>query len=107
MFVLSLSVGMSRDRGSSRIVLCPHLPPPTAPNLYTLGGFLEKNTVAFFVCFLKRFYLFILEREREGEREGEKHQCEVVSHVPLVGDLACNLRMSPVTLWFAGQHSIH
>ena len=27
----------------------------------------------------KRFYLFILERAREGEREGGKHQCVVVS----------------------------
>ena len=32
--------------------------------------------------FLKRFYLFIFrEREKEGEREGEKHQCVVASHV--------------------------
>ena len=32
----------------------------------------------------------MLERGRKGEREGEKHQCVVASHVPLVGDLACN-----------------
>ena len=25
--------------------------------------------------FLKKFYFFILERGREGEKEGEKHQC--------------------------------
>ena len=30
---------------------------------------------------------------REGE--GEKHQCAVASHVPLVGDLACNPGMCP------------
>ena len=35
--------------------------------------------------FLKRFYLFILERGREGKREGEKYQCAVASQVPLVG----------------------
>ena len=33
------------------------------------------------VCvFFKRFYLFIFrERRKEGEREGEKHQCVVAS----------------------------
>ena len=30
------------------------------------------------------------ERGREEEREGEKHQCVVVSHAPPTGDLACN-----------------
>ena len=42
--------------------------------------------------FLKRFYLFIFrEREKEGEREGEKHQCVVASHVaPTTWDLAYN-----------------
>ena len=40
----------------------------------------ELNT---FLSFLKRFYLFIFrEKGREGEREGEKHQCVVASHVP-------------------------
>ena len=48
------------------------------------GGRLET-------LFFKRFYLFISrERVREGEREGEKHQCVVASHVPPTGDLACN-----------------
>ena len=43
-----------------------------------------------------RFYLFTFgEREREGEREGEKHQCVVASHVPLTGDLAGNPGMCP------------
>ncbi|KAF6078065.1 hypothetical protein HJG60_008999 [Phyllostomus discolor] len=28
--------------------------------------------------------------KEEGEREGEKHQCVVESHVPLTGDLAYN-----------------
>ena len=46
--------------------------------------------------FFKRFYPFIFtEREREGEREGEKHQCEVASCMPLLGDLACNPGMCP------------
>ena len=32
---------------------------------------------------------------REGEGEGEKHQCVVASHVPLTGCLACNPGMCP------------
>ena len=32
-------------------------------------------------------------RGREGEREGEKHQCVVVSHGGPTGDLALNLGM--------------
>ena len=31
----------------------------------------------------------------EGEREGEKHQCVVVSHIPSTGDLARNPGMCP------------
>ena len=43
-----------------------------------------------------RFYLFIFrERGREEEREGEKHQCVVASHMPPNGDLACNPGMCP------------
>ena len=34
------------------------------------------------------------ERGRE-EKEGEKHQCVVASHVPLTGDLACNPGLCP------------
>ena len=33
--------------------------------------------------------------EREGEREGGKHQCVVACHVPCTGDLACNPGMCP------------
>ena len=65
--------------------------------------------------FLKKdfIYLFFRQRGREGEREGEKHQCVVVSHMPPTGDLAYNPGMCPrlgielATLWFAGPHSIH
>ena len=39
-------------------------------------------------CF-KGYFIF-RERGREGEREGEKHQCVVASHVAPRGDLACN-----------------
>ena len=55
------------------------------PPLYSLPFFL----------FL-RFYLFIFrERGREGEREGEKHQCVVASHVVPTGDLAHTPVMRP------------
>ena len=39
-------------------------------------------------------YLF-RERGREGEREGEKHQCVVASCAPCTGDLACTPGMCP------------
>ena len=42
------------------------------------------------------FYLFIFrQRRREGEREGEKHQCVVASHMSSPGDLAHNPSMCP------------
>ena len=48
------------------------------------------------ITFLKNtnfflFYLFIFrERGREGEREGERHQCVVASRMSPTRDLACN-----------------
>ena len=46
----------------------------------------------FFKILLITFiYLFIYrQRGREGEREGEKHQCLVATHAPPTGDLAHN-----------------
>ena len=42
----------------------------------------RKIGIHILINFFKRFYLFIFrERGREGEREGEKHQCVVASHV--------------------------
>ena len=32
---------------------------------------------------------------REGEKEGEKHQCVVAPRVPPAGDLTCNPGMCP------------
>ena len=47
--------------------------------------------------------LFILkifrERVKEGEKEGEKHQCVVASHAPPTGDLAGNPGMCPDWEW--------
>ena len=39
--------------------------------------------------------LFVLDRGREGERDGEKHQCVVASCMPPTGDLASNPDMCP------------
>ena len=61
--------------------------------------------------FLKILFIF-REKGREGEREREKHQCVVASHMPPSGDLACSPGMWPrlgmelTALWFAGWHSI-
>ena len=71
-----------------------------------------KKKIKTFILFSKRFYLFIFrERGREGEREGEKHQCVVASWAPLTGDLAHNPGMCPdceSNLWpFCLQATIH
>ena len=36
------------------------------------------------------FFLIFTESGGEGEREGEKHQCVIASHMALTGDLAHN-----------------
>ena len=49
-----------------------------------------------FKHFFKDFIYFIFrERGREGEREGEKHQCVVASCMPPTGDLIHNPGMCP------------
>ena len=48
------------------------------------------------VLFLLKYFIYLfLERGKEGEREGAKHQCVVASCVPPTGDLACNPGMCP------------
>ena len=39
--------------------------------------------------------LIFRQRGREGEREGEKHQCVVASRAPPTRELACNRGMCP------------
>ena len=51
------------------------------------------NTVSEF--FFKILFIYFRERGREGEREGEKHQCVVASCVPPTRDLACNPGVCP------------
>ena len=48
---------------------------------------------SFFKIFLKIF--IFRERGKEGEREGEKHQCVFASHMPHPGYLAGNPGMCP------------
>ena len=48
-----------------------------------------------FFLFLKGFIYLSLERGRQGEREGEKHQCVVASRTSTTADLACNPGMCP------------
>ena len=47
-----------------------------------------------FFSFLKDLFIF-RERRKEGEREGEKHQCVVASCMPPTRDLVCNPGMCP------------
>ena len=44
----------------------------------------------YIILFLKDFIYSFLERGEGREKEGQKHQCEVASHVLPTGDLACN-----------------
>ena len=71
------------------------------------------ESIGFFL-FKKIFYSFIFrERGREREREGEKHQCVVVSHASLYWRPDQQPRhvpwlgIKPVTLGFTGWPSIH
>ena len=48
-----------------------------------------------YTFFFKDFIYLFLEKGREGEREGEKHQCVIASHVFPFGDLAPKPGMCP------------
>ena len=58
---------------------------------------LRYSEGVFGFCFVFFFLIFLefIFREREGEREGEKHQCVIASRVPPTGDLAHNPGMCP------------
>ena len=65
-------------------------------DVHLLGSQSGITSSVLFSSFLKKLYLFIFrERGREGEREGEKHQCVVDSCTPYAGDLACNPGLCP------------
>ena len=50
---------------------------------------------AFYFIIFKDFIHLFLERRREGDIEGKKHQCVVASRAPPTGDLAWNPGMCP------------
>ena len=61
------------------------------PMLYTLGGVTGvKGHCASYLLRFKKILFSFREKVREGEKERVKYQCEVASHSPLTGDLACN-----------------
>ena len=63
------------------------------PSFQHSPGYHTLVPAFFFLSFFK--ILFIYLREGEGGRKRERRQCVVASHVPLVGDLACNPGMCP------------
>ena len=73
------------------------IPPPSifhCLHMHCSNIFLKKYIMYF--SFFKRIYLFIFrERGKQGESEGEKHQCVVAFHMPPTRDLACNPGMCP------------
>ena len=54
----------------------------------------KHNLLEGFDIFFKILFIF-RERGRAGEREGEKHQCVVASHMPPTGELAHSPSMGP------------
>ena len=53
--------------------------------------FLAYFLLGYVLSFLKKYFIYLfLERGKEKEREGEKHQCVVSSHMPPTGDLTYN-----------------
>ena len=62
-----------------------------------IKSFENLNSINIFYLnfFLKILFVYFRQSGREGEREGERHQCVVASHAPSTGDLACNPGMCP------------
>ena len=82
------------------LLKCPLLSPEIEiPVPLCLLGYL-----LFFIS-LKILFIF-RERGREGEREGEKHQCVAASHAPPAGDLALNPGCAPSGNW-TGDPLLH
>ena len=63
--------------------------------LFYVPGYSLSWQMFHMLFFLKDFIYLSLEREREGKREREKHQCVVASWASPTGDLACNPGMCP------------
>ena len=56
---------------------------------------LNSINIFYLNFFLKILFVYFRQSGREGEREGERHQCVVASHAPSTGDLAYNPGMCP------------
>ena len=63
--------------------------------MHILTLYVLFDPAMFFFSFFKDFIYLFLERGREGEREEEKYQCVLASHVAPTGDLAHNPGMCP------------
>ena len=62
------------------------------------GSTIQCCSIISKIGFLKIFYLFIFkDMGREGEREGEKRQCVVASHVPCPGIPMCDSQARALT----------
>ena len=66
--------------------------------LFKIIALYKLHSIKFNYClicvFLKNLFIF-RQRGREVEREGEKHQCVVASHMTPTGDVAHNPGVSP------------
>ena len=54
-----------------------------------------RHKILLFFFFFKILFLYFRQKGREGEREGEKHQCVVASCPPPMEDLVHNPGMCP------------
>ena len=61
-------------------------------HFYFITGQIENEEGQIYFFFKKNYFQ---RGGREGEKEGEKHQCVAASRMPLTGDLACNPGMCP------------
>ena len=57
--------------------------------------FYQKSHFSNSFIFSKILFIYFLEKGKKGEREREKHQCVVASHMTPAGDLAHNPGMCP------------
>ena len=70
---------------------CPRVLQAEKKDIRLISGFLKSESPYMLFRVFKKYFIYLfLERGREGEREEEKHQCVVASHVPPTGDLAHN-----------------
>ena len=85
----------------------------TSPYLRTVGSMRQTQSTWFFLLFLKRLFIYLFSESRGGRKRGiETTMFGCLSCAPYWGPgpkprHVSWLGIEPVTLWFAGQHSIH